>query len=168
MSIPCGGWPAKRARPTLPRHWPSLPARLVQQRGEPSDPQPPTGDRPPAGPQPGLLTRTSNEIAEEGARLLALARASPAAEPTALPAHAHDLRFRAGAVAAMRWTLTETEVAPLRPDLGPVTPTNIGHVATLGQLLAKTDTAVAAYAAGVCAWLFWLTGDSPPISSFLS
>jgi len=35
-------------------------------------------------------------------------------------------------------------------------------------LLAKSDTAVAGYAAGVCAWLFWLTGDSPPISSFLS
>jgi hypothetical protein len=68
-------------------------------------------------------------------------------------------QFVAGAQDAMRWTLAERANAPLRQDLTVVSDANVGQIATLARRLARTDTPVAAYAAGVVAWLEWLTGD---------
>jgi hypothetical protein len=61
----------------------------------------------------------------------------------------------------MSWTTARSTAAPLRSDITVVSDVAVGQVATLAKRLSRTDTPVAAYAAGVAAWLEWITGGIP-------
>jgi hypothetical protein len=99
------------------------------------------------------LAQECRRLTEQGTRMRRAAPDGPGGGRT--PGE----QFVAGARDAMQWTLGERAHAPLRGDLTVVNDANVGQVATLAQRLARTDTTAAAYAAGIAAWLDWLTGD---------